>query len=109
MVIAIVFACTHENGRMRIRIRPFSKLSLLALGLQYLLAAVYAGGRDVVTQMHFPGSRFDSEGGIGQKVVGAMHATLGRGLLVLLYGHVNTPCFLDPISIDFQFAQHRER
>jgi len=40
-----------------------------------------------VTQMHFTGGRLHGGGRIGQKVVGTMHATLGRGFFVLLDGH----------------------
>jgi len=44
-----------------------------------------------VTQMRFTGGGLDSQRGRGQEIMGAVHATLGRGLLVLLNGHFVTP------------------
>ena len=41
----------------------------------------------MVTQMNLTRGRLDGERRVGQKIVSAMHATLGRGLLVLLNGH----------------------
>ena len=64
---------------------------LLALALENLLAAIETGRRDMVTQMSFTGGRFDSQRRIGQEVMSAVHAALGRGLFVLLNGHVDTP------------------
>lgn len=61
---------------------------LLALGLDDLLAAVIAARADMVAQMRFPGGRLDSQRRIGQEVMGAVHATLRRRLLVLLDSHV---------------------
>ena len=64
---------------------------LLALALENLLAAVETGRGDVVTQVRFTGGRFDGQRRVGQEVMSAVHATLGRGLFVLLNGHVDTP------------------
>jgi hypothetical protein len=64
---------------------------LLALSLQNFLATVKTVGRNVVTQMRFTGCRLNCERSNGQEVMSAMHATLGRGFFVLLYGHFVTP------------------
>ena len=64
---------------------------LLALGLQDFLAAVETGRGNVVTQMNLARGRLDGQRRVGQEIVSAMHTTLGRGLLVLLNGHVATP------------------
>ena len=40
-----------------------------------------------MAQVNFPGCRLDSQRRVGQKIVGTVHTTLGRGLLVLLNGH----------------------
>jgi hypothetical protein len=77
----------------------FNPERLLALGLQDLFAAVKTIRRNVVTQMGLAGGRLDSQRRIGQKVVSAMHATLGWGLLVLLNSHFITP----KKSIQFAF------
>jgi hypothetical protein len=61
--------------------------ALFALGFDYLFAAVEAGGRDMVAQVRLTRSRLNGERWIGQKVMGAMHAALGRGLLILLNSH----------------------
>src|SRR5581483_4222310 len=52
-----------------------------------LLAAVVAGRADVVAQMHFAAHRLDGKRGLLQVIMRAMHAALGRGLLVLLDCH----------------------
>src|SRR5574337_171938 len=41
----------------------------------------------MVAQMHLAGRRLDRRAGRGERVVRAVHAALGRRLLVLLYGH----------------------
>ena len=67
-----------------------------------LLATVVARGADVMAQMNLSGRRLDSQRRIGQKIVRTAHATLGRGLLVLLNGHdysifkFTVPCPSDP-------------
>jgi hypothetical protein len=60
---------------------------LLASGLDDLAASVKAVGANVVAQMRFARGRFDRQRRVGQKIVRAMHTTLGRGLLVLLDCH----------------------
>ena len=62
-------------------------MSLLALALDDLLAAVKTGRRDVMTQMNLTRSGLNGQRRVGQKIMGAMHATLGGGFLVLLNGH----------------------
>src|SRR3546814_10171212 len=59
----------------------------VGLGLQDLAATIEAVGADVVAQMGFAGGGLDRGGRIDQKIVRAVHATLGRGLLVLLNSH----------------------
>jgi len=61
----------------------------------------------VVTQVRFTGRRLDSQRSDGQKIVSAMHATLGRGLLVLLNGHVDTP--KKSVRLAFKPGQCRKR
>jgi len=41
-----------------------------------------------MAQVDFASGGLDSDGRIGQEIVRTMHATLGRGLLVLLNGHL---------------------
>jgi hypothetical protein len=41
--------------------------------------------------MNLARGRLDGQRRVGQEIVSAMHTTLGRGLLVLLNGHVATP------------------
>src|SRR5882672_6834987 len=65
--------------------------SLLALGLEDFLAAVIAGGADVMAQVHLACSRLDREWRVGQKIMGAVHAALGGRFLVLLNCHVEAP------------------
>jgi hypothetical protein len=57
------------------------------LGLDDFTAAVKAGGADVVAQMHFTGGGLDGDAWNNQRIVRAVHATLGRGLFVLLNCH----------------------
>jgi hypothetical protein len=87
MAMRAVMAKGRRPGTNRL---PFIQRSL-ALGLEHLLAAINAIRRDMVAQMHFAGRRLDGQRRIGQEVVSAMHATLGRGFLVLLNSHVSTP------------------
>jgi len=56
-------------------------------GLQHLAAAVVTGRAQVVAKMGLARGRLDRETRFGERVVGAMHAALGRRLLVLLNGH----------------------
>ena len=65
--------------------------ALFALGLDDFFAPVKTVGADVVAQMHLACDWLDGQRRIGQKVVRAMHAALGRGFLVLLYCHDKTP------------------
>ena len=59
----------------------------VSLGLQDLATAIETIGADVVTQMRFARGGFDSRRRVHQKIVRAVHAALGRGLLVLLNSH----------------------
>jgi hypothetical protein len=67
------------------RLRHFK--GLLAFGLDYLFATVKAGWADMVTQMGLARGRLDRRCGVGQKIMGAVHTTLGRGFFILLYCH----------------------
>jgi hypothetical protein len=60
---------------------------LLARTLGDLLATIIAGGADVVAQMNLTGCWLNGQRRIGQKIVRAVHTTLGRGFFVLLNGH----------------------
>ncbi len=46
---------------------------------------------DMMTQMHLAGGRLNRQRRIGQKIVSAMHAALGRGFFILLNSHFTTP------------------
>ena len=59
---------------------------LLALGFHDLLAAIHAAGADVMAQMHFTRGRLDRERRRSEEIMCTVHATLRRGLLVLLVG-----------------------
>jgi hypothetical protein len=65
----------------------FQDADLFALGLGNLLATVETVRADVVTQMNLTRRGFNSQSRRGQEIVRTMHATLGRGLLVLLDSH----------------------
>jgi hypothetical protein len=60
---------------------------LVALGLDYLLTAVKAGRADVVTQMSLARGWLNCDCRVGQKIMGAVHTTLGWGLFILLNCH----------------------
>jgi len=62
---------------------------LFALDLDYLFATVKAGWADVVTQMVFARGRFNRRRRVAQKIMGAVHATLGWGFFILLNCHDN--------------------
>src|SRR4051812_34451753 len=69
---------------------PFSPggwTSGVVLGLQHLAATVVARGADVVAKVGLARGGLDRNAGRGHGVVRAMHAALGRRLLVLLDGH----------------------
>jgi hypothetical protein len=79
------------KGRRLIKNRlPFIE-RLLALALDDFFAAVETSRGNVMTQMGFAGGRLDGQRGCGQEVMSTVHATLGRGLFVLLNGHFLTP------------------
>jgi hypothetical protein len=59
----------------------------VSLGLQNLAATVETVGADVMAQVRFAGRGFNRGGRVDQEIVRAVHATLGRGLLVLLNSH----------------------
>jgi hypothetical protein len=61
--------------------------ALFALGFDDFFAAVEAGGRHMVAQVRLTRSWLNSQRWIGQEVMGAMHAALGRGFFVLLNSH----------------------
>jgi hypothetical protein len=63
---------------------------LVVLGLYNLAAAIEAIRADVMTAMGFTGGGFHCQRRRNQKIMRAMHATLGRGLLVLLNSHDNS-------------------
>lgn len=53
-------------------------MALLARAFGHFLAAVIAGRANVVAQVDFTGRRFNGQRWIAQKIVSAMHSTLGR-------------------------------
>ena len=60
---------------------------LVVFGLENLATTVVATRTNVVAQMGFPSRRLNCKRRNAEMIVRAMHATLGRGLLVLLNGH----------------------
>jgi hypothetical protein len=62
---------------------------LITLGLDYLLTTVKTGRADVVTQMGLARGWLNRCRRVGQKIMCAMHATLGWGLFILLNCHDN--------------------
>src|SRR5690606_5212935 len=60
---------------------------LVGFRLHHFLAAIKTVRADVVAPVHFAGGRLDRKRGIREEVVRAVHAALGRRLLVLLDGH----------------------
>jgi hypothetical protein len=63
--------------------------SLFAFGFDYLLATVKSGGAYVVAQVGLTRGRLDRGRRAGQKIMCAVHAAFGWGLLVLLNCHDN--------------------
>jgi hypothetical protein len=63
---------------------------LVVLGLENFTATVKTVRADVVTQVRFTGGWLDTELRRDQKVVRAVHAALGWGLLILLDCHDNS-------------------
>src|SRR6185436_13031961 len=61
---------------------------LAGFALDDLLAAVIAVRADVMAAMGFAADRLDRERGARKRGVGAVHAALGRGFLVLLDSHL---------------------
>jgi len=57
---------------------PEEEKSGNGFGFDNLFATVVARGADVVAQMNLARGRLDRGGGVGQKVVRAVHAALGR-------------------------------
>src|SRR5690606_12245947 len=72
----------------------------LRLGLDHLLATVVAVGSDVVADVGFAGGRIGRQLLAGQRIVGATHATLGRGNAGLLDSHGLTPGKTLKTSVD---------
>ena len=60
---------------------------LFAGAFDDLLAPIKTRWADVVTQMDLARRRLDGQGHAAQGIVRTMHATLGRGFLVLLHSH----------------------
>src|SRR6516225_10110495 len=71
----------------RICPRAGSESSVFVSGLDDLLAAVVTARTDVMAPMHFAAHGLDRQRWIGQEIVRAVHAALGRRFLVLLYSH----------------------
>jgi hypothetical protein len=68
----------HDTNKRRL---------LVVLGLEDFTATVETVRADVVTQVRFTGRRLDREVRGDEEIVRAVHAALGRGLLVLLNCH----------------------
>src|SRR5512139_2678007 len=66
------------------------QVCLVSLGLDDFLAAIVTAWADVVAQMRLTSGWLHCQCGCSQKIVCAMHTTLGRGLLILLNGHDNS-------------------
>jgi hypothetical protein len=64
---------------------------LLALALDDFFTAIETRRGNMVTQMRLTRGRFDGKRRSAQEVMCTVHATLGRGLFVLLNGHFITP------------------
>src|SRR5690606_12012949 len=71
----------------------------LRLGVDHLLATVVAVGGDVVADVGLAGGRVGRQLLAGQRIVGAAHATLGRGDAGLLDSHGVTPGKTEKTSI----------
>jgi hypothetical protein len=77
------------GARYREQAAPKNRSSAsIAFAFDDLLAAVIPGRADVMAQVDFACSRLDRERRIRQKIVRAVHAALGRRLLVLLDCHI---------------------
>jgi len=59
----------------------------VSLGFEHLAAPVKPSRADVMAQMHFTGGGLNRDARGHQGIVRAVHAALGRRLLVLLNGH----------------------
>jgi hypothetical protein len=68
-------------------IKAWRARKLFAFGLDDFAATIKAVGADMVAQVRFTRSRLNSQRRIGQEIVRAMHAALGRGFFVLLDCH----------------------
>jgi hypothetical protein len=64
---------------------------LFALASGDLLASVVAAWADVMAQMGLARSSFNSQWWSRQEIVCTVHSALGRGLLILLNCHTDTP------------------
>jgi hypothetical protein len=67
-----------------------SKQKLISFGLNYFFATIVPTRADVVTQMRLSRRRLNRQRRISQKIVRAMHAAFGWGLLILLNCHDNS-------------------
>jgi len=63
---------------------------LVVLGLENLFATIETVRADVVTHVRLAAGRFNRQLRGNQKIVRTMHATLGRGLFILLNSHDNS-------------------
>jgi hypothetical protein len=64
---------------------------LFAFCWHHFTATVKTVRAHVMTQMYFTSRWLNRQRWVSQKVVGAVHTTLGRCLFVLLNCHLNTP------------------
>ncbi len=90
MLLEHIKSGAKSNNSSR-RVQPGTRYGLLVvLGLQDLATTVKTIRADVMTTMRLAGSRLDRDRWRHQEVMRAMHATLGRGFLVLLNSHDNS-------------------
>jgi len=67
---------------------PLSTTGLIVrLSFQHFATTIEAVRADVMAQMQFTGVRLHGGGWVTEKVVRAVHTTLGRGFFVLLDSH----------------------
>src|SRR5690606_22537256 len=72
-----------SRGQEPRRARTRSPRKLFALGLDDFAATIRAVRADMVTQMSLARGRLDGQRRVGQEIVRAVHAALGRGFFVL--------------------------
>jgi hypothetical protein len=79
-----------ECARQTVRARPGLR-RLLVFPLYNLLAAIVASRAHVMAQVHLAAGGFHRDSGLPEKIVRPAHAAPGRGFLVLLHCHIDTP------------------